>query len=71
LVAAVAAGSVCADPGSTTEAVSYIDQTNVVERFRYLERLDVTAEKPAAAADQVEPVSAEVDDILAEAQVLE
>jgi len=58
-------------PTSSTEAVSYIDQTNAIERFRYLERLDVTSEKPVAAKELQEPLPASVEAILRETEALE
>lgn len=71
LFGALGAWSVNADPVTTTESAAVTDQTNLIERFRYIETLDITAEKPVAPADRVEPVNMEVDDILAESQALE
>jgi len=67
LLASACAWSVAADPVPVaTDPSAATDQTNLIERFRYIETLDITAEKPAAPASQVEPVSGEIDDILAE-----
>jgi hypothetical protein len=69
LVAVTGAWSVAADPMQTpAEPSATTDQTSLIERFRYIETLDITAEKPMAPASQMEPVSAEIDDILAESQ---
>ena len=69
LCAALGAGSVLAVEETT--AVSYTDQSNVIERFRYLERVDVTAEKPMADPAAQEQLDNELEAILAETNALE
>ncbi len=54
-----------------SEGVSYIDQTSTIDRFRELERMDVTSEREVADPDEIEPISSELDDILAETEALE
>jgi hypothetical protein len=56
---------------TATEGASYTDQTAVIERFRYLERIDITTDKPAVAPDLQEPLPASVEAILEEAEALE
>jgi hypothetical protein len=51
--------------------VSYIDQTSAIDRFRELERMDVTSERDPADPDEIEPISRELDDILGETEALE
>jgi hypothetical protein len=65
----LSAGGALASEEAT--AVSYTDQTNVIERFRYLERIDVTAEKPMVSAQAQEPLSADLQAILDEAESVE
>ncbi len=69
LPALLGAGSAAAVEQTT--AVSYIDQSNVIERFRYLERVDVTAEKPMVDPALAEELSPELEAILDEAAALE
>ena len=72
LLAGACAWSVAGDPTPvSTEPATATDQTDLIERFRYIETLDITAEKPAAPANAVEPVSDEIDDILAESDLAE
>lgn len=54
-----------------SEGVNYIDQTSTIDRFRELERMDVTSERDPADPDAIEPISRELDDILGETQALE
>ncbi len=68
-LAMLMAGSALATEQTT--AVSYTDQSNVIERFRYLERVDVTAEKPMADPSAQEQLDAELEAILAESLALE
>lgn len=53
------------------QGASYIDQNAVIDRFRELERMDVTAERKPADASQVEPISAELEAILEDAEALD
>jgi hypothetical protein len=71
LLMAAAAG-VYAEPVATTAGPSVArDQTDLIERFRYIETLDITAEKPTVPANRMEPVSAEIEDILEESEAAE
>ena len=54
-----------------SQGANYIDQTSTIDRFRELERMDVTSERDPADPDEVEPISRELDDILGETQALE
>ncbi|TDJ21955.1 MAG: hypothetical protein E2O54_11400 [Gammaproteobacteria bacterium] len=54
-----------------SEGVNYIDQTSTIDRFRELERMDVTSERDPADPNEIEPISRELDDILGETQALE
>lgn len=69
LLTTLMAGSALATEQTT--AVSYTDQSNVIERFRYLERVDVTAEKPMAEPSAQEQLDAELEAILEESAALE
>jgi len=53
------------------EGVSYVDQTTRIDRFRYLETLDVTAEKQQVNENAREPLSRESEDILEDLEALE
>ena len=50
---------------------SYIDQSAAIERFRELERMDVTSEREPADPSEVEPISAELEGILDDVESLE
>ena len=54
-----------------SEGVNYIDQTSTIDRFRELERMDVTSERDPADPDEIEPISGELEDILGETEALE
>ena len=54
-----------------SEGVNYIDQTSAIDRFRELERMDVTSERDPADTDEIEPISSELEDILSETEALE
>ena len=54
-----------------SEGVNYIDQTSMIDRFRELERMDVTSERDPAGPDEIEPISSELEDILSETEALE
>ena len=62
LVSLVSVGAFAA--GEAGQSPNYIDQNATIERFRELERMDVTAEREPADASDVEPVSAELEGIL-------
>ncbi|NJN52687.1 MAG: hypothetical protein HC809_13960 [Gammaproteobacteria bacterium] len=50
-----------------TTAVSYTDQSDIIDRFRYLERVDVTADKPVVE-EQLDP---ELQRLLDEVEAIE
>ena len=54
-----------------SEGVNYIDQTSAIDRFRELERMDVTSERDPADPDEIETISSELEDILSETEALE
>ena len=54
-----------------SEGVNYIDQTSTIDRFRELERMDVTSERDPADPEEIEPISRELEDILSESEALE
>ena len=57
--------------GETGQGASYIDQTHVIDRFRELERMDVTSERELVDSSELEPLSHDLDAILAESEALE
>jgi len=54
-----------------SEGVNYIDQTSTIDRFRELERMDVTSERDPANPEEIEPINSELEDILSETEALE
>ena len=56
------------DPG---QGANSIDQTAAIDRFRELERMDVTSEREPADPSEIEPISQELDAILDQAEALD
>lgn len=63
--------SVAFATGEAGEGATYIDQSAVIDRFRELERMDVTSERSPADPSEVEPISVELEAILEDAEALE
>jgi hypothetical protein len=57
--------------GETGQTANYIDQSATIDRFRELERMDVTSERGPADPSEIEPVSAELEAILDDVEGVE